>query len=229
MKHLAFLLAVFIINFGYAQTTAQVDRKPNRDLDIVLVPFGMEYPIKIGSLDHDGKATLIGNVDLPQVPKSEQSNYMLKMSEVLGFCDDFNNLLTQNENIDAVEAGVMFLWDNGELAGFLTLVTDTALFDWVLDPGYSKPVPGSYIELIYVETDFNFSGECNQTIDTGEDRVQTVFKLDFHFKLGLNFMEYEIQSVSRPNSEDMNSFPERVSVTSYQKLPDNVIWMAYYY
>lgn len=229
MKNLIFPIALFILNFGYAQTTARVDPKPNRDLDIVLIPFGMEYPIIVGSLDRSGNAILTDNADFTQAPKTKQSDYTLKMSEVLGFCDNFNELLSQNENIDAVEPGVLFLWDNDELAGFIALVTDTSLFDWATDQNYGNPVVGSTFELIYVKTSFDFSGRCIQTFDTISEETQTAFNLDLHFKPGLNFMQYEIQSIFQPDIEDMNSFPEKVRITSHQKLPDRVIWMAYYY
>lgn len=228
MKQLILFFAVFLVNFGYAQTTAQVSSPPGRDLDIVLIPFGIEHPINVGSLDVSGKVTWSGNMDISQVSKSEQADYILQMSEVLDFCDNLDLLSTQNEDIEAVELGALMLWGNGEPAGFLTLVTDTALFEWVMQDSNS-PVVGSVFYLIYVKTDFDFSGDCKETFETESDEATTEFKLDIHFKPGLNFMEYEIQSIDQSGLEENESFPKSVSVTSHQKLPDNVIWMAYYY
>ena len=229
MKFLILLMSVFILNYGHAQTTALVEPKSSRDLDIVLIPFGMEHAIKMGELDQSGKATLSGSPDFTQVPKPVQNEYVLKMSEVLEFCDNFNDLLNKTENIAAVETDPLFLMDQGQMAGFIMFVSGVEVFNWIVDEENNNPTIGSYFELVYVESGFNFSGNCVQTNDTEEEEAQTQFVLSLNLKPGLNYIEYNIQSIDQTNSQNGTSFPERVSVTAHQKLPDNVIWIAHYY
>jgi hypothetical protein len=124
--------------------------------------------------------------------------------------------------------GPMFLLQGAEVAGFITLVSDTALYEWVNDPGYGDAAPGSYFEAVYLSDNFDFKGNCTQTTNLETGDLETSFEIDVDLKAGLNYLEFKIEGIHQGSAE-MASIPKKVMVTAHTGLPANAKWMARYY
>lgn len=230
MKLLSLISFLFLsLSIASAQSSATVIPAPSGELTIVLTPFGMENTVLLGSVGKTGKASLNHKVDFSDVSESVKSMYWIRISELLSFCDNSTALFSQADKIEVLEMGPLFLYKNAEMAGFVTLVSDTALYKWVNDPGYEDAVPGSYFEMVYVSEPFDYKGSCNQTTDLEMGNIETDFEMDIALKAGLNYLEYKIVSVQDIESGEMGASPKKVMVTSHSDLPVNAKWMAYYY
>jgi len=136
--------------------------------------------------------------------------------------------LSNEKELVALELSPLFLFANEEIAGFITLVSDPAMCKWVNDPGYGDAVPGSYFELVYVGRNFDFKGSCVQTTNLEDGNLETSYEIGVDLGAGFNFIEYKVESV-HAGSEEMAASPKRVVVSSHSEIPENALWMAYYY
>lgn len=233
MKNILLLLALVSASFSNAQTTFKVIPKPANDFDIVLIPFGVDHSIKVGVLDKSGEASLNIAADMSNVSESVRKEYSSKISETLGFCDKMLPEISEKEDIGTIDPGPYFLYEKGRDSigtpqGFIILVSDTALFQWVTNPDKGAPVLGTSYDIIYVGENFKYKGRCSEIFSDESDDSETEYRIDLQLKPGWNYIAYTIESI-RPATGDISAFPDRVSVTSIQSLPKDVKWMAYYY
>ncbi len=224
------LFACFTIS---AQTTFEVTPKPDRDFNITLIPFGVDHSIEVGVLSKNGTASLNVAADISKVSQAVRADYSNEISAAFGFCDQMIPEISEKEDIDAIEPGPYFLYPKGGKSigtpqGFIIIVSDTALFQWVTNPDKGTPVLGFYYDLIYVSEDFNYKGRCSEQFEAESVDSQTEYRIDLHLKQGWNYIAYQVESI-RKATNDIPAFPDKVNVTSLQSLPTDAKWMAYYY
>lgn len=233
MKNILLLFALVTASISNAQMVYKVMPKPAQDFNIVLIPFGIDQAITVGELNQNGTATVGVNPDISDVSESVRKEYTSKISEALGFCDNMIPEITKKEDIDAIDPGPYFLYDTardsiGTPKGFIVLISDTALFEWVTIPDKGSPVLGSYYDIIYVDQNFNYKGSCSEMFNGDLEDTQTNYSIDLHLKPGWNYIVFNIESII-PATGDIPAFPDKVRVSALQTLPANVKWMAYYY
>lgn len=93
-----------------------------------------------------------------------------------------------------------------------------------------RPVLGSYFELIYVNSIFHYEGECVQTRSSMSDDpdMEITYSFNLNLKAGFNFIEYKIENIHETDPEMMASFPDVISVTSVEGIP-NCKWIGKYF
>lgn len=233
MKSLLFLLALFISLISQAQTDFQVNPKPNKDFDIIMVPFGVGHPFEVGVLNSSGKGSITKKADISGVAETLRAEYISKISEVLDFCDEMVPAISEKQDIEAIDPGPYFLMSKGEDAaatptGMIVMVSDTALFPWVMNPDKGIPVLGSFYDMIYVSENFDYKGHCSESYEDEAAGSETEYSIDLHLKIGWNYVAYRIERIA-PATDEYPAFPSKVSVTSISSLPANLKWMAYYF
>ena len=233
MKNIFLVLALFAATFSSAQTSFKVIPEPDKDFDIVLIPFGVDHAIHTGNLDKDGTASINLTADMSNVSESVRKEYSSRISEALDFCDEIVPEISEKEDIQAINPGPYFLYEKGRDSigtpkGFIILVSDTAMFHWVTNPDKGTPVLGSMYDMIYVSQNFDYKGRCSGISEDESDDSETEYHIDLHLKPGWNYIAYKVESI-RPTTGDISAFPNKVIVTSLQSLPADVKWMAYYY
>lgn len=229
MKLVIFVAAVLTVSISFGQSPINVTPAPLQTLDITLTPFGMENPIKVGFVEKSGSGFVNTDIDFSLLAKAKPNDYSIIISELLSFCDDADEIFGQEQNIYALELSPYFLMNNNEVAGFISIVSDTAVANWVNDPEYGKTALGAWYEPVYISENYTYKGTCTYVINPDSSDAETVYDVDINLLSGLNFLEYKIESIYEGEDEALSSNPKKVIVTAHQAVPSNAKWIAHYY
>lgn len=240
MKKSLLLFMLLSLQMNIAQTESIVENHPLKAMDLVLFSFGMDSPIAIGTISDTGVLDFKFPKDLNFIPDETKANFLSDAAFTLfSKCDNSYDILSEEENCKAVNAGYISLrTKENPYSGLLFMVTDENLVPWLEDYGAIDAVLGSYFELIYIESDFNYQGKCTSTVTYVEnDPVETIYTYDIHLKAGFNFIEYKIESVIEhkiPSMYEEGVFdnimkPSNIKVSSTQAVPQNTKWIGKYF
>lgn len=230
----------FALNLGMAQTQPSIKDYPLKAMNVVLNTFGMDNQIPIGTISDSGELDFKFPKDLNYISEETKANSMSDVAFTLfSKCDNSYDILSEDKNGKAVNAGYISLSSkDNPYAGLVFMVTDEALVPWLEDTYSNNAVSGSYFELVYIESDFNYQGECTSTVsNTEKDTIETSYTYDLQLKAGFNFIEYKIESVAEhevPSMYEENVFdkiakPSKITVSSSQSIPPTTLWIGKYF
>ncbi|HUH27301.1 hypothetical protein [Gelidibacter sp.] len=234
MKMSFLIIGLFFITLGFSQDQPKLEdyALANTDVSVVVFPFGMEHPVTIGTMTKSGEINFKFPKNLPDISKETEENFMQDLIHtVFNVCDEGESMISDKENRSSFEAGVLSLTTaDNPYAGVIIAVSDETLLPWIQDPGYEEPVFGSYFELIYVSSAFKYEGECVQTRSSMSDDPDMGIAYTFNLNLqaGFNFIEYKIENIHKTDPDVMASFPDKVSITSVEDIPD-CKWIGKYF
>jgi hypothetical protein len=240
MKKSVLFLMAFAFQISMAQTNPIVGNYPLKAMDLVLYSFGMDNPISVGSISDSGEINLNFPKDLNFMSDEVKSNFMSDAAFTLfSKCNNSFDILSEDENIKAASGGYISLSSKeNPYSGLLFMATDENLVPWLESYGDIDAVLGSYFELVYVESDFNYQGDCTSTVTYTENNpVETQYSYDLQLKAGFNFIEYKIDSVTQveiPSMYEENVFdkikkPSKITVTSSQSVMPHTKWIGKYF
>jgi len=240
MKKSILCLMACAFQMSIAQTNHTVENYPLKAMDLVLFSFGMDNPITIGTISDSGELDFKFPENLNFITDEMKSNFMSDTAFTLfSKCDNSYDLLSEEENIKAASGGYISLsTKENPYAGLIFMVTDEALVPWLEDTYSNNAVTGSYFELVYLESDFNYQGDCNSSVtNTETDTIETNYTYDLQLKAGFNFIEYKIESVLEhavPSMYEEGVFdnimkPSTITVSSTQSVPPTTKWMGKYF
>ena len=240
MKKSVLFLVACAFQFGMTQTNHTVEDYPLRAMNVVLNTFGMDNPIPIGTISDSGELDFKFPKDLNFISDETKANYMSDTAFTLfSKCDNSYDILSEDENGKAVNAGYISLSStDNPYAGLIFMVTDAALVPWLEDTYSNNAVTGSYFELVYIVSDFNYQGQCTSTVsNTEKDTIETSYTYDLELKAGFNFVEYKIESVLEhavPSMYEEGVFdnimkPSTITVSSTQSVPPTSKWIGKYF
>ena len=240
MKKSVLFLVACAFQAGMAQTNPTVEDYPLKAMDLVLFSFGMDNPLTIGTISDSGELNFKFPKDLNSISDETKANFMSDTAFTLfSKCDNSYDILSEDKNGKAVNAGYISLSSkDNPYAGLIFLVADEALIPWLEDTYSNNAVTGSYFELVYIESDFNYQGECTSTVsNTEKDTIETSYTYDLQLKAGFNFIEYKIESVLEhavPSMYEEGAFdnimkPSKIKVTSTQTVPPTTKWIGKYF
>ena len=231
--HLFILLSIISVSFGFSQTQPKLDNYPFGDLDVnvVIFPFGMENPIKIGTMSKSGEIHFEFPKELPKVSITTEENFMSEVAyTVFNECVNWTEIISEKENVPSFKSTLSLATSNNPYAAVIFAVSDEDLMPWMDSASYEEPISGSYFELIHVAAAFQYKGECIQTIMSMSDDpdMEIAYSFDLNLKAGFNFMKYKIESIHKTDPEVRASFPDKVMVTSVEGIP-NCKWVGKYF
>ena len=240
MKKTLPLLMLLYLGSITAQTQPRVENLPQNAMNLVLYCFGMENPVPVGTIAASGELDFKFPIDLNFISDEVKANFMSETAFTLfPKCDNSYDILSEKENRKAINAGYISLsTKDNPYSGLLYMVTDENLVPWLEESYSNNAVVGSYFELVYVESDFNFKGDCNATvINTEDDTSITLYTYDLQMKAGFNFIEYKIESVKEhkvPSMYEEGIFdyiykPSHIKVSALQDIMPKTLWIAKYF
>jgi len=240
MKNTLLAILLLSIEFLIAQNHNTLENYPLKAADLVLFTFGMDNPISIGSITDSGELDFNFPNDVNFISEETKSNFMSNAAFTLfGKCDTSYDILSEEENSKAVNAGYISLsTKENPYSGLLFMVTDEMLVPYLEDTYSNNAIIGSYFELIYIESDFKYQGECISTVtNTETDTIETQYSYDLELKAGFNFIEYKIENVKEhkvPSMYEEGVFdniikPSTIKVSSTQSVPQNTKWIGKYF
>lgn len=240
MKKSLFILLLLTIEFLAAQSVAKVENHRSRAMDVVLFTFGMNEPITIGTLSKSGELNIKFPEDIKDISDEAKEHFMNDADFTLfSNCGGGEEMLTEDENIKAIKGGYISLrTKENPYSGLLFMVTDEKLVPWLENYGNVDAVLGSYFEVVYMESDFKYQGECTSTLTLKEtDSIVAKYSYDLKLNAGFNFIEYKIESLEEhemptPYGENVTEKidkPIKIVVTSSQSSLPNTRWIAKYF
>lgn len=227
-----FIICLVALSLSSVQSQPKLDNYPFKSLDVnvMVIPFGMEQPIKIGTMSPSGDIQFDIPTELPQLSKETKDNFMSDVAYTLfDVCDNASEVLSGKDNIASVDTGALSLWtSDNRYVGVIFAVSDENLMPWVEDPAYIEPILGSYFELIYVAKAFQYEGECEQTRMMDDGDANITYHYNLKLKAGFNFVEYKIEHIHKTDPNVMASFPDKVLVSAVEGIP-NCKWIGKYF
>lgn len=224
------IVSLLLFNYGYSQ--AHLDNYPfgSLDVNVMVMPFGMEKALTIGTMSKSGDINFDFPKELKNISKEDQESESSKLWYTLfSQCDNAMDMVAAKDNIFSFDTGALSLWTSyNRYVGVVFTVSDENLMPWVEDPAYMEPIMGSYFELIYVAMPFKYQGTCTTTkmLDEGDTKISYTYNLNL--KAGFNFIEYKIESIYKTDPNVMASFPDKVTITNVEGIP-NCKWIGKYF
>jgi hypothetical protein len=240
MKKLVVVLAFLFLQVNLAQDHPKVENHPSQKMDVVLFTFGMMDVITIGAMSASGELSINFPKDISFISEAAKENSWSDTAFTLfSKCTNSYDILSEEENGKAVSGGYISLATKEQpYMGLLFMVSDENLIPWIEDSYSNNALVGSYFELVYLESDFRYQGDCNSSVSNTEvDTVETLYTYDLDLKAGFNFIEYAIESVKEhkiPSMYEEGAFdtiakPSTVLVSSSQTTPPNTKWIGKYF
>ncbi|OYX13456.1 MAG: hypothetical protein B7Z16_15630 [Algoriphagus sp. 32-45-6] len=232
MRSLILTLTILLTCFAAKAQglTGKVENHPKKEMDVVLMLFGMDYPITIGKVDPKGQISVnLEGVGIAGIPEKVRSMFMGELIHNFYFsCGDFSAFGELGRK-PALRQDFLRLTQGDQWSGTVFLVSDEKLRPWLEDSGYSNAVKGSFYEIMYVAEDLAVRTTCtNQIFASEEEMVDVVYDFELKLKKGFNWVEYEILEIHETNPENRASFPSKVKVRDLQD-PSAVKWIGLYY
>lgn len=230
MKKYLLILLFAIIQNSFAQSGGKLENYPLDEVNIVVFPFGMDYPIKIGTVSDLGELFFeIPSKIEANIPTDVKENYFSDLSSSLFFkCNEGLDL----NDVKVLNVGIIALWTKDDrYAGVLFPVSNEEIIPWLEDRFYMEPIEASFYNLILLgsEQDLSYGTECISTINLESGNVEASYSYDLLFKNGFNIVEYKIESIHKSNTKETSSIPNKVQISSFQNNISQIKWIAKYF
>jgi len=223
-------LICFVFSVNAQEITGKIQNHGKTEMDMVLMLFGMDNPISIGTVDKKGqfKANL-SNLTIDQIPDENRSmsmgdlyfNFYFKCADKEAFGEHYEK--------SAARQDFVRLTAKGEWAGTVFLVSDENLIPWIEDDGYNNAINGSFYEIMYVEEDMTINMTCSSSVYAAEnEEVPTEYVFDVQLKKGFNWVQYTIDEVYETDPDIRASFPSKVSIGNLTDA-SKMLWVGTYY
>ena len=212
------------------EITGIIKNHEKSEMDLVLMLFGMDNPISIGTVDKKGQFTAnLENASLDNIPEENLSMSIGELYFNFFFnCAD-NEAFGDNYDKPAARQDYVRLTNKGEWAGTAFLVSDESLIPWLEDSGYNNAIKGSFYEVLYVKEDIAVNMVCNNSVyATEEDQVETEYTFNLQLKKGFNWVKYTIGEVYETDPAIRASFPSKVTISNLED-PSKMRWIGRYY
>ena len=192
-KAIVFIACALILSLINTQAQSKLDPYPfgTLDVNVMVMPFGMENAIKIGDMSKSGDINFGFPKELKSISNDDRESESSKLWYTLfSQCDNGMDMVAEKDNIFSFDTGALSLWtSDNRYVGVIFTVSDENLMPWVEDPAYMEPFLGSYFELIYVASSFQYKGECIQTTMLDESEAKITYNYNLNLKAGFNFIE----------------------------------------
>lgn len=226
------IVSIFFMNAQAQTFSAKLDNPlPGLpEMDVVILPFGADYPFKIGVLHKDGTLEIdLSNSDLNEIPQEQLELFLSNsINENLSLKCDNSKDLQQPESLKAQRGGYIGLWYKNRWAGTIYAVSTQEIMPWLEDEAYMEPVLGSFYEIIYVSEPVEQNTTCTNTWHLKDNKVEAAHTYKFSLQKGFNFLEFQIQEIYKTNPNETSSKPSKVQITNVND-PSKIKWIAKYF
>lgn len=235
MKTRHLILGVLLFGSIYANaqnfTTKLDNPQPGLpEMDVILMSFGADYPIKVGTLEPNGELRFnFDTIDISHIPQAHLDMFMTDMVHATfkmncGTSNDFPEF----DNKMAASGGYFGLWHKNRWAGTIYALSDKDLLPWLEDEAYMEPVKGSFFELLYISEAVKMQKECINNWQLASGNFDATYAYDIELSQGFNLIEYQIQAIHKTNPNETSSKPSKIVIQKAKDL-SSIIWTAKYF
>ncbi|MEZ4842325.1 MAG: hypothetical protein R2821_12645 [Flavobacteriaceae bacterium] len=232
MRTLLFtLLGILAFQNSFSQNQPKIMNYPfeGHSVSLFIMPFTDDNPLKIGTVTKTGEMVFDFPSDF-EVPDDERNSISSELWYTLfPKCDNGMDIIAPENNMFSFKAGyISLLTEEDRYAGLLFPVSDESLAPWMEDASYNDAAPGSYYELIYVASPFQYTGQCTASEMTGEGDVSVNYSYQLDLKAGFNFLKIQIEGVQKTDPNERAAFPNKITVSNTDGIPD-CLWFGKYF
>lgn len=227
MKHFLTLILLLVSNTLIAQQySGNISDFKLGASDVVIFPFGMEYPLKIGNIDKEGNVQLnLNSVDIASIPDDAKSMFLgSATNSFFSGCDD-PGILKISDKIKSAKCGTPFIWNNNEQTGALYILSDEKLKPWLDDRYYNEPTKASFFEILYVDQDLTIYKTCVTTYNLESGNVESNNNFKISLKKGFNLIQYKIEDIHKTDPTVTSSIPIKLQITN-AKADSEIKWIV---
>lgn len=231
---LFFLLILILIQPCIAQKTPstlpKIEDYSKGELEINVLPFGLENPIQVGTISADGTIHFNWDNDITSIKDSEFFMSAIKNAVGMTFCND-KELEQNNEEAKSVHTNGLFLYKNRKQVGAILPATQKEIEDNKGSNRSSSLVLGSSISWIYADSDVIFNGKCS--VNFAQENFYnfkevTTYTIDF--KKGWNMVLHTlVEKEDWKNGEEIGSLPKTMTKASITEIPNTIHWYLNYW
>jgi hypothetical protein len=224
MKKVIFILFIVANLPGYSQSnTAEIEDYSLGKKDLVLLPFGMDQKIIIGTVDASGQIHFDwSGFDISKLKNTDM--FLSDFQSAFGiFCDEEIVEIGSVEGIQMVLGGDFYIYNESFWEGAVIPASSLEMKDHLLDEYGKDAVPGQYLKLVYSSDDALYKATCSakQTYMSGTE-VDLVKQFDLDLKKGWNIVLFEIEEVIPV--QDAAATPVKMKMSAINTFPDEMTW-----
>jgi hypothetical protein len=198
-------------------------------MDVVVFPFGMEYPIKIGTVDKDGQLQInLDDAAIDKVPDDTKELMLGRVSDNIFVKCNYPDSLQTSDKVKAINCEMPSLWYNNQMAGALSLVSDEKLQPWIQDRYYMEPVKASFFQIVYTDQVVTIHTSCNTTYNLAAGNVEATNHFNLRLKKGFNLLKFSIEEIHKTDPAETSSIPVKINVTNPTE-QTTILWMGKYF
>ena len=211
-------------------TPPKVENYTKGELEIKVVPFGLENPIHVGKIMADGTIHFNWDSDITSIKDPEFYMSSVKNTVGMTFCNE-KEIEQSNEDAKSVDSSGLFLYKDGQQVGALFAATQKEIEDNKGSNRNASLVLGSTISWIYTDSGVIFNGKCS--VNFNQENVydfKEVTRYDLHFEKGWNMiLNTLVEKEDWKNENNMGSLPKTITKTSITKIPNTMNWYLNYW
>ena len=230
MKELMTLLLMSTVVLAQAQQfLGKINNFVLESAEVVIFPFGLDNPVKIGTVDKTGNVTIdLDAADISKIPADTKDLFLGRVAEnFFANCDNPDGLQI-SDDIKALKCGMPALWFNNQWAGTFFLVSDEKLQPWIEDRYFMEPVNASFFEILYVDRDLSLTTNCTTTYNLAKENVELVNNFNLKLKKGFNLIQYKIDEIHKTDPNETSSIPSKIQITNSTD-DKEIKWMIKYF
>ncbi|MDT8347044.1 MAG: hypothetical protein RQ756_04525, partial [Flavobacteriaceae bacterium] len=215
MKSKIFLLALYIciskINAQSFQSKLENHLPGLPEMELVILPYGMDYPVKLGTVKPDGGLHFkIPDSTVDFLPNEQLERTFGDLDFAFEFRCGSQESFGDNPNAKAIKGGYIGLWHKGRWAGTIFPLSDENLLPWREDSSYMEPIKATFYEIVYVTEDVNIITNCNNIWNLSKEDVNVTYIFNLNLKKGYNLIAYQIQEIYKTDPNETASKPSKV-------------------
>jgi len=224
MKKIIFIIFLLANLSGYAQNNdVKIEDYSLGKKDLVLLPFGMDQKIIIGTVDASGQIQFDwSGFDISKLNNTDM--YLGDFQSAFGiFCD---NEIVESGSVEGIQmslGGDFYIYNESFWEGAVIPASSLELKDHLLDEYGKDAVAGQYLKLVYSSNAAQYKATCNakQTYMGGTE-VDLVKQFDLDLKQGWNIVLFEIEEVIPV--PDAAATPVKMKTSTINEFPTEMTW-----
>lgn len=200
------------------------------EMKLALFTLGANYPMEIGTVSDGGEFSIdLAQADLPEA---------MDVNDMAVFFGDLNQAFDGPFSRDdfGLVADIMALKNpyialmasRNRWAGTIFPVTSEELKNWMEDPGYNNAVPGSYLNIVFLEEPASLDFPLTTTMPYEGEEIPVHYQFKLNLEPGFNWVQYDIEEVYETDPKIRASFPSKITIRNLED-PSQFRWIGKFF
>lgn len=197
------------------------------EMKLALFTLGADYAMEIGSVSAGGEFSIdLAKADLPEA---------MDVNDMAVFFGDLNQAFDGPFSRDdfGLVADIMALKNpyialmasKSRWAGTIFPVSSEELKNWMEDSGYNDAVPGSYLNIVFLEEPVSLDFPLTPTMPYEGEEIPVHYQFKLNLEPGFNWVQYDIEEIYETDPKIRASFPSKITIRNLED-PSQFRWIG---